>query len=130
MGLRRCNCSAHSIRTHFEPPNHHRSGLQSHQVVCNTLKTQKTLKTRTLCNQLQVPGSVGTQPASQISSLIQLQQRYPIHLEETPKVPVCSSNYLKPVTSPAGQPSLISTSDTAGIQKPQSVVSLFAVFLN
>ncbi|XP_057511675.1 uncharacterized protein LOC130793815 isoform X2 [Actinidia eriantha] len=68
-------------------------------------------------------GSVGTQPAPQIPSSIQLQQRHQIRLEETPKVPVSSSNYLKPLTSPAGQPSLISTSDAAGIQKPQSVVS-------
>ncbi|XP_057511422.1 uncharacterized protein LOC130793639 [Actinidia eriantha] len=40
-GLCCCNCSTYSIRTHSKPPNHHRSGLQSHQVVCNTLKTQK-----------------------------------------------------------------------------------------
>ncbi|GFS35543.1 transcription regulator [Actinidia rufa] len=62
-------------------------------------------------------GSVGTQPAPQISSSIQLQQRHQIRLEETPKVPVSSSNYLKPLTSPAGQSSLISTSDAASLQK-------------
>ncbi|GFZ00619.1 transcription regulator [Actinidia rufa] len=71
----------------------------------------------------QVPGSVDTQPAPQISSSIQLQQRHQIHLEETPKVPVSSSNYLKPLTSPSWQPSLISTSDTADIQKASTECS-------
>ncbi|KAI8024154.1 CCR4-NOT transcription complex subunit 1 [Camellia lanceoleosa] len=68
-------------------------------------------------------GSVGTQPGPQISSSIQLQQRHQIHLDDSQKVSVTSSNYVKPLTSTPGQPSAIPASDAASTQKSQSAAS-------
>ncbi|KAL7238559.1 hypothetical protein ACSBR2_004616 [Camellia fascicularis] len=68
-------------------------------------------------------GSVGTQPGPQISSSIQLQQRHQIHLDDSQKVSVTSSNYVKPLTSTPGQPSAIPASDAASTQKSQSPAS-------
>ncbi|XAR63221.1 hypothetical protein NMG60_11023087 [Bertholletia excelsa] len=64
-------------------------------------------------------GSVGTQIGSQISPSMQLQQRHQVRLDDGQKVPVTSSNFLKPLTS-AGQPSLVPVGDVTGTQKSTS----------
>ncbi|XP_058212330.1 uncharacterized protein LOC131324368 [Rhododendron vialii] len=72
-------------------------------------------------------GSVGTQPGPHISSSMQLQLKHQIRLDESQKVSVTSSNYMKPLTSTGGQSSLVSTSDAPSIQKPQSSASVSSV---
>ncbi|KAL6965062.1 hypothetical protein U1Q18_036119 [Sarracenia purpurea var. burkii] len=68
-------------------------------------------------------GSVGTQPGSQISSSIQLQQRHQIRLDDNQNVTVTSSNYMKPLAFPAGQHLHVPPSDAASIQKSAASVS-------
>ncbi|KAL7203784.1 hypothetical protein ACSBR2_016943 [Camellia fascicularis] len=71
--------------------------------------------------------SVSTQLGSQISSSIQLQQRHQVRLDDGQKASGTSSNYVKPLTSTAGQSSLIPASDAAGNQKLQSASSASSV---
>lgn len=73
--------------------------------------------------------SVGTQPGPHVSSSMQLQQKHQIRLDENQKVSVTSSNYMKPLTSPGGQPSLVSTSDAPSIQKARSSISFWLLTL-
>ncbi|XP_052210992.1 uncharacterized protein LOC127813907 isoform X2 [Diospyros lotus] len=65
-------------------------------------------------------GSVGSQPGSQISSSVQLQQRLQVRLDDSQKVSMTSSSYMKPLASSAVQPSIVLPSDTSSTQKSQS----------
>ncbi|XP_043707916.1 CCR4-NOT transcription complex subunit 1-like isoform X5 [Telopea speciosissima] len=65
----------------------------------------------------QLMGSNFTQPGQQVSSPLQLQQRHQGFLDDRHKASVTSVSYMKPLPSPAGQPSLVSTHDAVGNQK-------------
>ncbi|KAM7472074.1 hypothetical protein LguiA_010257 [Lonicera macranthoides] len=70
-------------------------------------------------------GSSSAQQGLQLSSAAQLQQRHQITLEERQKASVTISNYMKPVLSPAAQPSVVPPTDAVTTQKactPQSAV--------
>ncbi|KAI3711268.1 hypothetical protein L2E82_41237 [Cichorium intybus] len=68
-------------------------------------------------------GSSGAQLGSQMSSPIQLQQRNQSYLDERHRVPVTSSNYMKPNLATTGQVSVPPSNDPVSIQKPPSLAS-------
>ncbi|KAA8515904.1 hypothetical protein F0562_019083 [Nyssa sinensis] len=68
-------------------------------------------------------GSGSVQPGSQLASPVQLQQRHQITSDDRQKASGTLSNYMKPVLSPAGQPSVVPPSDASSIQKLQSAAS-------
>lgn len=72
-------------------------------------------------------GSSSTQAGPQLSSPVQLQQRQQSSLEERNKASVQLSNYMKPVLSAAGQPSVVPPSDTSSTQKActEIIIKLF-----
>ncbi|XP_043718243.1 CCR4-NOT transcription complex subunit 1-like isoform X3 [Telopea speciosissima] len=67
-------------------------------------------------------GSNATQPGPQLSSPLQLQQRHQGFLDDRNNVSATSVGYMKPLPSPAVQPSLVSAHDAVTNQKPLQMV--------
>ncbi|XP_010258903.1 PREDICTED: CCR4-NOT transcription complex subunit 1 isoform X3 [Nelumbo nucifera] len=101
------------ISSGHSEPNGGISSTEQHQV-----STQAPMENVEASESLwQLGGSGTTQPGQQLSSALQLQQRQQGFLDERPRTSTTSVSYMKPVISPAGQASLVSTQDTLNNQK-------------